>query len=264
MKVLFLGDVIGKIGRRAVVQVIPQLRQELKPDVVIVNIENMAHGSGITKKTFAEIDEAEIDAYTSGNHVLKKSEAAELLDDESVPLIRPINFLEGTPGVGVREVVVGSNKILLTNIMGQVFMRDEYDPPFQAFDQLVEQYKLDDYAAVIVDFHAEATSEKVAFGHYVDGRASAVLGTHTHVPTADNKVLPGGTAYVTDVGMVGARDSVIGDTKDLIIEGFLAGRNPRIDVPEKGVVDVGAVLIDIDPKTRKATSITRVDKSVEV
>ncbi len=265
MKILFIGDVVGKAGRRAINQVVPALRVEYAPDLVIANIENLAHGKGVTVKTFAEIKEAGIDFYTGGNHSLEKPDANELFNDPAVPIIRPANFIGAVAGRGYQTISVGSRTVLIVNLVGQVFVADgNFRNPFKEIDLILGQFNQDTLAAIIVDFHAEVTSEKRALAHYLDGRVSAVLGTHTHIPTADAHVMPGGMAYVTDVGMVGIRDSVIGAGKESIIQSFLQEVKIPKTVPEEGLVDVGAVLIDINPQTRKATTITRVDRTVEV
>ena len=264
MKILFIGDVVGKAGRKAINQLVPQLRTEVAPDLVVANIENLAHGKGITTKTFEEIKSAGVDFYTGGNHSLAKPEANSLFEQD-LPLIRPANFDAALPGKGFKEVAAGSRKVLVINLVGQVFITDaEYRNPFKEIDQILAQINPADYAAIIVDFHAEATSEKLAFAHYVDGRVSAVFGTHTHVPTADAHVMPGGTAYVTDVGMVGIRDSVIGVGKEAAIRSFLQESKLGKTVPEEGLVDLGAVLVEVDPASRKAGGITRLDRTVQV
>lgn len=265
MKILFFGDIIGRIGRQALKLVLPDMREELKPDLIIANVENIAHGSGVTRKTLQDVLDAGVQVCTSGNHVLSKPEGVEVLNDPNVPLIRPANFVSPSPGRGFLSVLVGDAIVVVANLVGQVFMRETYDNPFVTFDAMLpEMHRLKPHV-IIVDFHGEVTSEKNAFGWYANGRVAAVVGSHTHVPTADNRILPdGGTAYVTDLGMVGASNSVIGDEKEPIIHAFLAGQHPRIEVPESGPVSIGAVLIDCDPATGKATAITRVDRTAVV
>jgi len=264
MKILFFGDVIGKIGRKAIAAVVADYKAEYQPDLIIANAENSAHGSGITSKTLQEMIDAGVQFFTAGNHTLAKPEAAQLLADPTVNLIRPANYSAQTPGVGYKAINTPAGKVLVINLIAQVFMRQEVDHPFSTIDEILKSIKAEDYAAIFVDFHGEATSEKVAMGWHLDGRVSVVVGTHTHVPTADIKILPNGTAYVTDVGMVGARDSIIGDVKEPILHSFLTGEPHKIDVPETGLVDVSAVLVEVDPQTRKAKSIKRVDKTVTV
>lgn len=264
MKILFFGDTVGKVGRRALQQIIPEYKKEYEPDLVIVNAENIAHGIGMTRKTLDEIIEAGGEFFTGGNHSLKKPESVELLNDSNLNVIRPANFPEGTAGAGYKVIEVGSRSVLIINLMGRVFMKEEATNPFQKVDEILKKFEGQDFAAIIVDFHGEATSEKVAFGHYVDGRVNLVVGTHTHIPTADARVLQGGTAYVTDLGMVGASDSVIGDIKEPIIEAFLSDGNPKISVAETGDADVGCVYLEIDPSTKRILDFKRVDKKVKV
>jgi metallophosphoesterase (TIGR00282 family) len=264
MKILFFGDIIGKIGRKAIKKVLPELKEEFQPDLIIANGENLAHGIGLTKKTLAEMTEAGINVFTSGNHVLAKPEAGEILTDSNSVLIRPANYPEPFIGQGYKVIEVGSRSVLVISLLGRVFINETLDCPFKKIDQILAETKPKNLSAIIVDLHAEATSEKVAFGWYVDGRVTAVLGTHTHVATADLKVLPQGTAYVTDVGMVGAVESVIGDKKEGIIESFLQGRGPLIDIPEEGEVQVDAVILDVDPQSKKVVNFFRVDRKVKV
>ncbi len=264
MKVLFIGDVVGKIGRRGVAAALPQMRAEYQPDIVIANAENSAHGSGITARTLEDLKNAGVDFFTSGNHAMSKAEAELLFNAPDPLMIRPANYPEPFPGVGFKVVPVKGQNLLVINLIGRVFMKQPATDPFAKFDEIMRHVDLSTIHGVVVDFHGEATSEKVAFGWYADGRASAVWGTHTHVGTADAIIRPKGTAYLTDVGMAGAIDSVIGDTKEPIIQAFLQGTNPRIDVPESGDVIVNAFLIDIDPTTRRAITCQRVDKTVTV
>lgn len=264
MRVIYIGDIIGRVGRLAVQRLIPDLRKELAADVVIANAENIAHGIGFTSRTLAEVQAAHIDYFTSGNHALDKPDALNVLSSGTAPIIRPANYLAPTAGDGYRIITVGTYKILLINLLGRVFMKENVACPFQTFDAILAKQDLSAVNAVLVDFHAETTSEKVAFGWHCAGRASLVVGTHTHVPTADTKVLPGGTAYVTDLGMVGARDSVIGVVKDAAIQGFITGTAQKFSMPEKGLVDCNMVLVDINPTTRQAKAIERIDKLVEI
>jgi metallophosphoesterase (TIGR00282 family) len=207
---------------------------------------------------------AGVNVATGGNHSFKKDEVVTLLGDPSVPLLRPANFPDTVPGSGARVVEVGTRKILVLNINGRVFMHEGVDDPFASLDSILRQHDQEQYAATIVDFHGEATSEKVAFGWYADGRVSAVVGTHTHVPTADEWILPNGTAYVTDAGMCGGRDTVIGITKDHALRGFRSPLPGKFEPPDEGVARFNSVLIEVDPKTRKALNIERIDRELEV
>jgi len=264
LTVLFLGDVVGKIGRKAVAAVLPQWRDELRPDLVIANAENIAHGSGVTEKTLQELIDAGVEIFTSGNHVFDKPEGEAMLSQKNSILLRPINYPAGTPGVGLKLIEAGSRRLAVLNLIGRSFIKEAFDCPFRALDAALASPACKKADAIIVDFHAETTSEKAAFGWYAAGRVAAVLGTHTHVPTADARVLPPGTAFVTDVGMAGATDSVIGVGKDAAIAGFLTQRSQTFTIPESGEAMVNAVVLEIDPRTGKAESIKRLDKIVTV
>lgn len=265
LKILFFGDIIGKIGRRAVKKILPELKKELNPDLVIANAENIAHGSGVTKKTLQSIENIGIDLFSSGNHIWKKAEIKEVLEKKDAKLIRPANYLQqDLPGQGSQIVAVGRKKVLVINLIGRVFMHEEFDSPFRILDEILASYERQKFDAIIVDFHAEATSEKTAFGWYADGKVSAVLGTHTHVPTADVKILSKGTGYISDIGMVGARDSIIGQGIEEVLESFLTEKPFNFEIPEKGICQVNSVYLTIDTKNRKTKSIQRIDKEVEI
>ena len=264
MKILFFGDIVGKIGRRAVAEVIAQAREELKPDIVVANGENMAHGMGITKKTLAEVWAAGVDIVTSGNHISDKDECAEILAAPDARVIRPANYPPAVPGKGVIVVPVGSRTLAVINLLGRVFMYEHPDCPFRTLDAILATPQVAKADAVVVDIHAEATSEKVALGWYADGRVTAVVGTHTHVPTSDARVLAKGTAYVSDIGMTGGRDGVIGMDREGPLKGFLTQMNAKFEVIEHGVAQVNAVLIESDPASMRAIAITRYDREVQV
>lgn len=264
MKILFFGDVIGKLGRRALAEVLPSLKKKYQPDITIANVENLAHGKGITKQTLEELLQAGVDFGTSGNHIWAKPDAYEMLEDDAIPVLRPANYPPTVGGRGHAIVKVGEHKLLVINLIGRVFMPLQYDDPFRAFDEIMNQYKDDDLAGVMVDLHAEVTSEKVAFGLYADGRASMIVGTHTHVPTHDGEILPGGTAYLSDAGMVGGQGTVIGVAKEGPIRGFLTQQPQSWDYPEIGQCWVNGVCVTVDPVTRKATAIEQIRELVEV
>ena len=265
MKILFFGDIVGKIGRGAIKKVLPQLKKELEPDLVMANVENLAHGKGVTKKTLREVKDAGIDIFTSGNHIWKQNEVFEIFQEKDCMLLRPANYPPNVPGKGYKIFEVGTRSILVVNLIGRVFFKDEFDCPFRKIDEILKEFeKKKNLSGIIVDFHAEATSEKVAFGWYVDGRVSVVLGTHTHIPTADGQILPQGTAYITDVGMVGAKESVIGVQKEIIIQNFLTQIGKSHEIPKQGICTVNAVLVEIDPETKRAIDIKRIDREVEI
>jgi len=266
IKILFFGDIIGKIGRKALSKVLPQLKKKLKPDLVLANVENLAHGSGVTKKTLEEIKKAGVDFFTSGNHVWKKKEVFKLFEDKDFKdiLIRPANYPKEVPGQGYKIIKTGKYSLVVINLSGRVFMEENLDCPFHKIDEILNKFHSKKINGLIIDFHAEATSEKVAFGFYVDGRVSAVLGTHTHIGTSEAGILPQGTGYLTDIGMVGAKDSVIGVKKENAIRMFLTQIPETLEPVEKGEVIVNSVYLEIDPKTKKTTRIERVDLETKV
>ncbi len=263
IKILFFGDVVGKIGRKALKKSLPQIKKKYKPDLTVINAENLAHGAGISPKTLDEMIEAGVDFFTSGNHIWDRKAAMDIFNDPAYrkAVIRPANYPPGVPGEEWQIVNMGSYQILMINLMGRIFMPEDFDCPFRKFDEIIK--KAGKKAnAVIVDFHAEATSEKVAFGWYADGRASAILGTHTHIPTADYTILPEGTAYITDVGMVGAKESVIGVKKEPILKTFLTQMKTSFDLPETGECKVEAVYLEINPKNEKAEKIKPIQEEI--
>jgi metallophosphoesterase (TIGR00282 family) len=254
VKILFVGDVMGKPGRRAVQSHLSRLVDRHRVDYVIVNVENSAGGFGVTPDVLAELSDLSIDCFTTGNHVWDKKEGVEILDRER-RLLRPANYPQGNPGRGlyVGETAAGI-PVATINLEGRVFMSN-VDSPFLVADRLLKE--LDSGIKVIfVDFHAEATSEKQALGFYLDGRVSAVVGTHTHVPTGDERILPQGTAFLTDVGMTGPYESIIGMRTDKVLKRFLLQTPAPFEVAKRDV-RLAAVVLDIDEKTGKARGIER-------
>lgn len=223
---------------------IAQLKKEHEIHFIIANTENLAHGSGMTKATFGEMCDAGVDFFTTGNHIFKKQEIFPELEKENTLILRPENFPPANPGKGHQLFKLNDEQILIVNLMGRAFMRHDYDCPFRTIDRILEDYKEERLEAIFVDFHAEATSEKMAFKHYVDGRITALWGTHTHVPTADEEVTQKGTAYITDVGMVGVMDSVIGAKKEGVIESYLKQDKFRLDVAPDGPCVFNAILVE--------------------
>jgi len=256
VKVLMVGDVMGRPGRRAVAALLPDLRQELEVDLTIANGENAAAGRGLTLTTAGELFDAGVDVITSGNHIWDQKEIIPSLDEET-PILRPQNYPPGTPGRGIMTW----NGTTIINLQGRTFM-SPLDCPFRTADAILKQ--LPARSIIIVDMHGEATSEKAAMGWYLDGRVSAVLGTHTHIGTVDARVLPRGTAFVCDVGMVGSRDSIIGDDVDAVLSRFLSQLPHRLPVAENSrVLQFNAVLVEIDDATGLARGIVRVDREIE-
>jgi metallophosphoesterase (TIGR00282 family) len=250
MKILFLGDIVSDPGRKAVVTLLPKVKDEVKPDVVIANVENMVQGRGINDETLKEMQTAGIDYFTSGDHVFWQKNTDEILDREFI--VRPANYPVGIAGKGHHLLDLGAKgSILIINLMGRTFLNDRLDDPFRKIDEILAEYEGKDIQATFVDFHAEATSEKLAFAFYVDGRVDAVVGTHTHVPTSDTMVLPKGTLYVTDAGMNGNIDSVLGVKKEIIINLFMTAQNQRFEWEDTGRIAFRSVFIDTEAKEIK-------------
>lgn len=261
MKILFFGDIIGQPGRKAVKKILPKWKKKYHPDLIVANAENLAHGAGITEKSLDEAIETGIDFFTSGNHIFDKKEGANLLNRKSAPIIRPANWPPIPYGEGYRIVEVGVKRILIINLNGRLFFKECLDCPFRKADEILEENEGENLDAIIVDFHAEATSEKAAMGHYLDGRVSAVLGTHTHVPTADEKILLGGTAYISDIGMVGPYESVISFDRQGAVRGWITQIFKGVELA-KGPTEVDAILLEIDNKTKLAKKIERLQEIV--
>ena len=255
MLVLVIGDIVGQPGRKAVHEVLPLLRQQYKLDMVIVNAENAAGGFGLTPAIAQEFIEIGVHVLTSGNHIWAQKDIIPELDS-GIPVLRPLNYPPGVPGRGY--LITG--KTMVVNLMGRTFMND-IDCPFRAMDRLLEETE-DRPPVIIVDFHAEATSEKMAMGWYLDGRVSAVLGTHTHVGTIDAQIMPQGTAYVTDIGMTGPTDSIIGDDVASVLKRFLTGMPHHLSVG-KGRPVLNAMLVDVDEDSGRAISIERICRQLE-
>jgi 2',3'-cyclic-nucleotide 2'-phosphodiesterase len=255
MRVLFLGDVVGRSGRSAVIEALPSLRERYRLDFVAVNGENVAGGFGITEAILLELLDAGADVVTSGNHVFDQRETIVFIERYD-RLLRPINYPQGTPGKGVGMFKARNGaEVLVINAMGRVFMAD-LDDPFRAVENELEACGLKNSAdAILIDFHAEATSEKEAMGFFVDGRASAVIGTHTHVPTADEQILPRGTAYISDVGMCGDFNSVLGMDKEEPLTRFLTKIPGGRFAPALGEATLCGVAIDINDATGLARAI---------
>lgn len=253
MRLLFIGDIYGKTGRQMVEQYLPKLKSHYRPAVTIVNAENAAHGRGLTHKIYRHLLELGVDAMTMGNHTWDNREIFDFIDGAE-RLVRPANYPEGTPGKGLQLIRVDSIEIAVINLMGRVFL-PALDDPFRTAARLVDIARRRT-PIIFVDIHAETTSEKIALGRYLDGAVSAVIGTHTHVQTADERIFPGGTAYLTDVGMTGPYDGIIGVDRELVLKRFLTGLPVRFENAE-GPGQLGAVIIDIDKNSGKTTRIER-------
>lgn len=245
MKILFVGDIYGEPGRKMLLNNLEELKQTYRPNIIIVNAENSANnGRGITQKFYKELMQAGVHSITMGNHVWGQNELTEFIYDSRV--VRPINFIEA-PGKGHDVIKYNNQTLLVVNALGRTFMNANLESPFFEIEKVIDAVKTD---YVFVDFHAEATSEKVALGHYLDGKASVVVGTHTHIQTADERVLPKGTLYITDVGMTGPLDGIIGVEKDIVIKRFIHGHS----APNQVAItrnQLNAVIIDLKQKTIK-------------
>lgn len=264
MRILIIGDVFGKPGRKTLGKVLADLRKEKQIDFVIANAENTHHGKGVTDNKIQELRGYGVDFFTSGNHIWRVAEIYKHLDQEDYPLIRPANYPEGAPGRGYAVIEMqNGRKIAIINLMGRVFMPGNLDDPFKRaetiLDELEEkQLRLGEtLSAIVLDMHTETGSEKMAMGHFLDGRVSLVYGTHTHIQTADEQILPKQTAYLTDVGMTGVINSIIGARKEEIITGFLTQRPVKHEVAEGDTV-FNALLLETDPQTGLAKSIERI------
>jgi metallophosphoesterase (TIGR00282 family) len=256
MNILVIGDIVGRPGRQIIHELLHGLRRQYSLDMVIANGENAAGGFGLTVKITRELQRNGVDVITSGNHIWAQKEIIPHLEDDDMPVVRPLNYPPGVPGRGY--LITG--EVMVVNLIGRTFMSN-YDDPFRAMDRLLEN-SVKKPPVIIVDFHAEATSEKVALGRYLDGRVSAVLGTHTHVGTIDARILPGGTAYVTDIGMTGPTDSIIGDDPEAVLQRFLTMTPHALSVG-KGDPMLNAVLLDIDVTSGRATAIERITRGAE-
>ena len=255
MKILMVGDIFGRAGRKTFAEITPKLKAEKNIDIVVANGENAAHGSGLTVSTFNELLSGGADIITSGNHIWSNKDILEIIDREPF-LIRPANYPEGTPGKGFCIFPYRSKNIGVVNLLGRTFLAP-MDCPFVCAEKIFEQIKTQ-CDIILVDFHAEATSEKISLGYFLDGKVTAVVGTHTHVQTADERILPKGTAYITDLGMVGILNSVIGLDIESVIEKFVSCRQGKFLVPEKGACIYSAVLLEIDDFTNETKSIERI------
>jgi len=258
LKILFLGDIFGRPGRTAVKKFIDENKDQLGIDLVIANADNVASGRGPTSKTYQEMIDAGVDVLTCGDHIWDNSEVIETLEDKKSVLIRPLNYPDSAPGRGLITVNVKGVDVLVATLLGRVFTTEGLDSPFNKYDEIIRPRK---EKIKIIDFHAEATSEKYAFAHHVSDDASVVAGTHTHVQTADEHILSK-TAYITDVGSCGPTDSVIGVKKELSLKRFLTGMPLKFEVSE-GPAQINAIVVEIDNKTGQAISIERINSILD-
>lgn len=264
-KILIIGDIMGRPGRHALAQVLPMWQKEYQPDVCIGNVENLAHGKGITLNTIAEMEALGFDAYTSGNHIFDTGQHARDCFDKYDKIVRPGNYVGDYPGESYYRFAKNGQQYLILSLSGQLFMDSngkwEISNPFFALDDLLQQQAQKD-DIIILDLHAETTSEKNAMGWHADGRLTVVYGTHTHVPTADEKILPKGTAYLTDMGMTGAKDSVIGVVPQVALDMFLERGKFKVEIPESGLVIVNGLLVETNGP--RAITVQRLQTEVVV
>ncbi|MCX6778845.1 MAG: TIGR00282 family metallophosphoesterase [Candidatus Magasanikbacteria bacterium] len=269
-KVLIFGDVVGKTGRQAVAKILPKLKKQLHPHLIIANVENLAHGTGVTPKTLTTLEEAGVQVFTGGDHIFAKPDAAKIFELENSPLIRPAN-MSVPMGRGEKMLTVAKKRVLVINLLGRVFLGDKLNEkgieianPFKTVDEILKKYQDQKPQVVIVDFHTEATSEQVAMGYHLDGRASVLFGTHTHIPTADAQILKKGLGCITDVGMTGAKDTVLGVDKNIILKRFLEEDKESFDWPELDEAVVNALYVEINDRTNKATKIKLIQKTIKI
>ncbi len=265
-RILFFGDIVGSLGRTALIKALPELKTKHRPDIIIANVENLAHGAGVTQKTLQELVQAGVDAFTGGNHSWGNPLGVPLFEDPEWKnrMIVPTNYGGAKNGNNSVLIIKDGVRVVVGNLMGQLFTHSETSSPFTALDALLAKHETNQPHAILIDLHAEATAEKEALGHYADGKVSAVVGTHTHVATADAKILPGGTAYVTDVGRCGCHDSVIGFEKTSAIKRFLGESQQNYGLPTSGVAEINGILIEVDINTKKAIHLDRIRKMIDV
>ena len=262
IRILAIGDIVGKLGRKTVQELIPRWQQTYEPNVIIGNVENLAHGKGVTEKTLAEISNYGVTICTAGDHIWDKGDLF-LESYERIPMALPANDERTPDTLRWQSYSIGNEKIFVLNLVGQVFMPGVHvNNPFTSFDSLYEE--MGRPKLLLVDFHTEATSEKVAFGYYADGRASIVYGTHTHIPTADAHILQGGTGYITDVGMTGAWESVLGVDKEVIVRRFVTESKEPFTYSESGPAWSNAIVCDLNATTGKCTSINLITEKLTI
>ncbi len=250
MRVLFIGDIFGTLGQEALYKYLPKMKSEYKPHLIFVNGENIDKGFGINEKIYKELMKQGVNLITMGNHTFRNKQLFDFIEDSNI--IRPANYDESVPGVGFKTIQFNGEKVTVINLMGRVFMGDPLDNPFKIANEIINNLESD---YIFIDFHAEATSEKIALTHYLDGRVTAVVGTHTHVPTADAMVFPKGTMYITDIGMTGAKYGILGANKDIQVKKFITGLTSRVIEEKIGPLQFNAVLIDTMTKKIKGINI---------
>lgn len=259
---LIYGDIFGRLGRQIIKEQSKELYKKYNPDFTIANAENMTHGSGFSTQTINEMMDEGINFFTGGNHSLENINGKSTLKISNVPVIRPANISDTAPGDGYRLIQIKSKNVLIINLLGTLFMNQNYGNPFKEIDRILKEFKEINLSAIILDFHAETTSEKIALATYLDGKVSLVYGTHTHVPTADERVLKNGTGFITDVGFTGPIESIIGVNPQAAIYNFIHKTQTRNSVVESGDKTLNAIYVEINTKTGKCEKIERINKTI--
>ena len=261
MKILFFGDIMGQAGRKAMTLMVPKWSKEHSPDLVAANVENLAHGKSVTKRTLDDIKQSGVTIFTSGNHIFKKRDVYELLENEDIVI--PANYPPQVSGKRYLVKEIGAFRVFITNIMGRVFIKEDFDCPFRAIDEMITKAKEENADVILVDFHAEATSERMAFLYHTYDRISAIIGTHTHIATQDFGVYSG-CGYVSDVGMVGGYPSVIGVERENVIKEFITQTPQKFEMADTKWAEVNAVLLDIDGQTKRTNKIEKLRQFVDL
>lgn len=264
MRVLYIGDIVGEFGRWVIERELPVLKRDYRPDLILAQAENVTHGSGLSIEHYQQLRALGIDGFMGGNHTLARKETNALLNDRNHPVTRPANYPEGTPGLRYKLLSTPQGAVALISLLGQLVGKDqdaELDNPLQVIDELLSESEIAATTVKIVNFHGDYSSEKVVIGHFLDGRVSAVIGDHWHVPTSDGRVLPAGTAHISDVGMSGALNSCLGVKTDVIIARWYDQQPSRNRLEDSGAYQLNGVCIDIDTNTGKASDITPVFRS---
>ncbi len=263
MNILFFGDLVGRPARMALKQILPIYKEKYKIDLTIANADNLAHGKGVTKNTVKEMIEYGVDILTCGDHIWDTNQALEILKEESYSFICPANYPILDHKKGYRIMEVNSKKVLVVNLIGRVFLKDHPDCPFRTIDKILKE-NTENFDVAIVDLHSEATSEKKALNFYLNSRVSAVLGTHTHIQTADEEISNEGTAYISDVGMVGPKDSILGCKKESVIDQMMTQTKFRYEISDDENIMINAVYIEVDDENGKTKSIKRINEVVKI
>lgn len=264
LNILFFGDIVGKLGRKTIIKLAPKLRKKYGADFVFANGENMAHGRGLTPLTADEVLAAGIDYLTTGDHCYDQRAFIEELYNGQRPILRPANYCEGSEGKGYDIISRNGQEILLINLIGRTFMPKHYDDPFRAVEAILGSFTNRHFSAIIIDIHAETTSEKIALKHFLNGKVSALLGTHTHIPTADAHITEKGTAFISDLGMTGDTRGVIGIKAEPVIASFLTQKKFDHELAESGPAQICGVCLTIDPTTGRCLTITQIQESTTI